>query len=143
MLAELVWDCRGRVASQKQGDEGDSAYHVVNWSHIKARYWARLVQVDHLSVLHRSMDGQVKLLKRAEKDEVEQEVIRANFVRPVLRLQSASRTQVAVEEELGACIPTVFKGNMVYIFCDAVKIWWDHDYGVLHTPQPLSTAITM
>jgi hypothetical protein len=85
MLAKLVWDCRGRVASQKQGDEGDSAYHVVNWSHIKARYWARLVQIDHLSVLHRSMDGQVQLLKRAEKDEVEQEVIRADFVRRVLR----------------------------------------------------------
>ena len=68
MLAELVWDCRGRVVSQKQGDEGDSAYHVVNWSHIKSLYWARLVQFDHLSVLHRSMDGQVQLLKRAEKD---------------------------------------------------------------------------
>ncbi len=67
MLAELVWDCRGRVASQKQGDEGDSAYHVVSWSHIKARYRARLVQFEHSSVLHRSMDGQVKLLKRAEK----------------------------------------------------------------------------
>ncbi len=64
VLAELVWDCRGRVASQKQGDEGDSAYHVVNWGHIKARNWARLVQFEHSSVLHRSIDGQVKLLKR-------------------------------------------------------------------------------
>jgi hypothetical protein len=141
VLAELVWDCRGRVASQKQGDEGDSAHHVVNWSHIKAQYWARLVQFDHLSVLHRSMDGQVQLLKRAEKDEVEQEAIRADFVRPVLRLQSASRTQVALEEELGACIPTVFKRDIVYIFCDAVRIWRDHDNGVLHTPQPLSTGV--
>ena len=143
MQAELVWDCGGRVASQKQGDEGDSDYHVVNWSQIKALYWARLVQVDHLSVPHRSMDGQVKLLKRAEKDEVEQEVIRADFVRPVLRLPSVSRTQVALEEELGACIPTVFKGNIVYIFCDAVRIWRDHGNGVLHTPQLLSTGITM
>ncbi len=72
MLAELVWDCRGRVASQKQGDEptheGDSAYHVVKWSHMKALNWARLVQFKHSSVLHWSMDGQVQLLKRAEKD---------------------------------------------------------------------------
>ncbi len=135
MLAEFVRDCRGRVASQKQGDEGDSAYHVIDWSHIKARNWARLVQFDHVSVLHRSMDGQVKLLKRAENDEVEQEVIRADFVRPILRLPSASRTQVALEEELGACIPTIFKGNIVFIFCDAVRIWRDHDNGVLHTPQ--------
>ena len=93
------------------------------------------------------MDGQGKLLKRTEKDEVEQEVIRAYFVRPVLRLPSASRTQVlgqvALKEELGACIPTVFKGNIGYIFCDAVRIWQDHDNGVLHTPQPLSTGITM
>jgi hypothetical protein len=25
----------------------------------------------------------------------------------------------SLEEELGACIPTVFKGNIVYIFCYA------------------------
>ncbi len=66
------------------------------------------------------MDGQVKLLKRAEKDKVEQEVIRADFVRPVLWLPSASRTQVALEDELGACIPTVFKGNIVYIVRNSV-----------------------
>ncbi len=64
VLAGLVWDCRGRVASQKQGDEGDSAYHVVNWSHKKAQNWARLVQFEHSSVLHQSIDGQVQLLKR-------------------------------------------------------------------------------
>jgi hypothetical protein len=51
--------------------------------------------------------------------------------------------QVALEEEFGARIPTVFKGNINNIFCDAVKIWLDHDNGILHTPQTLSTAITM
>ena len=139
-----MWDCRGRVASQKQGDEGDPAYHVVNWSHIKARDWARLVQFEYVSILHRSMHGQVQLLKRAEKDEVEQEVIRADFVLRVLRLPSASRTQVALEEELGTGIPTVFKRNIGNIFCDAVRIWRDHNNGVrvLHTQQPLSTGTT-
>jgi hypothetical protein len=57
---------------------------MVNWSHIKALYWARLVKFQHFSVLHWSMDGQLQLLKRAEnfseKDQVEQEVIRAYFV---------------------------------------------------------------
>ncbi len=50
------------------------------------------------------MDGQDQLLKRAEKEKVEQEVIRAYCVLWVLRLQSTSRTEVALEEELGACI---------------------------------------
>jgi hypothetical protein len=81
------------------------------------------------------------MLKKTEK--VEHEVIRADFVLRVLRLPSTSRTQVALEEELGACIPTVFEGNIVYIFCDSVRIWRDHDNGVLHTPQPVSTGITI
>ena len=118
---------------------------MVNWRHIKALYWTRLVQFEYFSVLHRSVDGQVQLFKGAEKDEVEHEVItgRADFVLRVLRRPSTSRTQVALEEELGACIPTVFKGNIDYIFCDAVRIWRDHNDGVLHTPQPLSTGTTM
>ena len=47
------------------------------------------------------MDGQMQLLKSAEKDHVEQEVIRN--VRWVLRLAPASWTQVAGEE---VCITT-------------------------------------
>ena len=89
------------------------------------------------------MNGQGQLLKCAEKDEVEQEVIRADFVRQVFGRQSASRTQLALEEELGECIPTVFKGNIVYFFCDAVRIWLDHDNGVLHTPQTVRTRIKL
>ncbi len=98
VLAELVWDCRSWVASQKQGNKGDSAYHMVNWHHIKALYWTRLVQFEYFSALHRSVDGQVELLKRAEKDQVEQEVVRAYFVWWVRRWPSTSRTQVALEE---------------------------------------------
>ena len=69
------------------------------------------------------MNGQDQLLKCAEKDEVDQEVIRANFVRRVLGRPSASGTQVALEEELGACIPTVGKGNIVNFYCNAVRKW--------------------
>ena len=116
---------------------------MVDWSHIKARDRARLVQFEHSSVLHWSMNGQGQLLKCAEKDEVEQEVIRADFVLRVLGLPSASRTQVALEEELGACIPTVFIGNIVNIFFNAVRIWRDHDDGILHTPQTVRTRVTL
>ena len=56
---------------------------------------------------------------------------------------SASRTQVALEEELGACIPTVIKGNIVNFFCNAVRIWRDHDDGILHTPQTVRNRITL
>ena len=59
------------------------------------------------------------------------------------RYRRKPNSTLALEEELGACIPTVFKGNIVYIFCDAVRIWRDHDNAVLHTPQPLSTGTTM
>jgi hypothetical protein len=53
---------------------------MVNWRHIKAWYWPRLVQFEHFSVLHRSMDGKFELLKSAGKDQVEHEVVRADFV---------------------------------------------------------------
>jgi hypothetical protein len=42
-------------------------------SHIKALYWTRLIKFHYflVSILHWSMDGQVQLLKHAEKDQVE------------------------------------------------------------------------
>ena len=89
------------------------------------------------------MNGQDQLLKCAEKDEVDQEVIRANFVRRVLGRPSASGTQVALEEELGACISTVVKGNIVNFFCNAVRKWRDNDDGILHTPQTVRKGITL
>jgi hypothetical protein len=72
------------------------------------------------------MDGQIQLLKSAEKDQVEQEVIRTYFVRWVLRLAPASWTQVAGEEELGSCIPHIFPRNISFIFCNTVRIGRDH-----------------
>jgi hypothetical protein len=59
------------------------------------------------------------------------------------RYRRKPNSTLALEKELGACIPTVFEGNIIYIFCDAVRIWRDHYNAVLHTPQPLSTGITM
>ncbi len=62
-------------------------------------------------------------------------------LRWVLRIPPASRTQVA-GEELGACIPHVCPRNIMigYIFRDAVRIQQDHEGGVLHESQPLSTG---
>jgi hypothetical protein len=46
----------------------------------KAGCRGRLIQFEHCSSLHRSIDGQIQLLKSVEKDQVEQEVIRTYFV---------------------------------------------------------------
>ena len=40
---------------------------------------------------------------------------------------------MALEEELGACIPTVFQGDIMVIVLNAVRIRWDNNYGVLLT----------
>jgi hypothetical protein len=40
-------------------------------------------------------------------------------------------TQVASEEELGSCIPTVFQGNINTILLDAVRVWGDNKYRIL------------
>ncbi len=101
----------------------------------------RLIQFEHCNSLHRSMDGQIQLLKSTEKDQVEQKVIRPYFVRWVLRLAPASWTQLAGEEQLGACLPHVFPRNISFIFRDTVRIGRDHEICVLHTAQPLSAGI--
>ena len=64
------------VPARNKELRGGPAYHVVDWSHVKVRCRGRLAQFEHTSVLHWSMDGQVQRLKRAEKDQVDQEVIR-------------------------------------------------------------------
>jgi hypothetical protein len=75
---------------------------MVNWSHIKARCRGRLIHFEHSSAFNRSMDGQIQLLKSAEKDQVVQKVVRTYFVKWVLRMEPARWTQVEGEEELGA-----------------------------------------
>jgi hypothetical protein len=40
---------------------------------------------------------------------------------------------MALEEELGTGIPTVFQGNIMVILLNAVRIWWNNNYSVLHT----------
>jgi hypothetical protein len=80
VLAEPVWDSRCRVSSKKQGKEGHSANHIGDRSDVKAWDWGRVVEFDNASVLHWPMDGQDQLLKGAEEDQIEQEVIWAEFV---------------------------------------------------------------
>ena len=80
VLAELVWDRRSRVTSQKQGNQGHSAQHVGYRSYIEARDRGRIVEFEQLSILHRPMDGQVQSLKGAEEDQLEQQVIWSYFV---------------------------------------------------------------
>ncbi len=77
------------------------------------------------------MDGQIQLFKSAEKDQVEQEVIRTYFGRWVLGLAPANWTQVAGEDELGMCIPHVFPRIISCIFHNTVRIGRDHKNCVL------------
>jgi hypothetical protein len=88
---------------------GDSAHHVSCKSHIETWYWGWFIKLDHPSIFHGSFDGQRKLLKGAEEIQVVPEIVWARFVPPVLWLSSASRAQMAAEEELGQCCPTVFQ----------------------------------
>jgi hypothetical protein len=50
----------------------------------------------------------------------------------VLGWSSASRTEVAEEEELGASIPTVLEWNISWVILNVVRIRRDYHYGVLH-----------
>ena len=56
----------------------------------------------------------------------------SNFVGTVLWLSSMLWTQIALEKELGTCIPTVFQGNIKTILLNAVRIWWNYNNSVLH-----------
>ncbi len=57
-----------------------SAYHIGYRSHIGAWEWGRVVEFEHSSVLHWPMEEQVQLVKGAEEDQMEQQVIWADSV---------------------------------------------------------------
>ncbi len=38
-------------------------------------------------------------------------------------------TQIALERELGTCIPTVLQGYFKTILLNAVRIWWNYNSG--------------
>ena len=51
------------------------------------------------------------------------------------------RTQMALEEELGTCKPTVFQGNSMTILLNAVRVWQNNYYSVLCLIQSISVAL--
>ena len=57
-----------------------------------------------------------------------------NFVFAVLWLSSMLWTQIALEKELGTCIPTVLQVNIKMILLNAVRIWWNYNNRVLRIP---------
>ena len=133
--AVLVRNSRGRVASQEQGDQWNSSYHIGCWSHVQAGCWEGLIQLDHPSTLHRPANGQFQFLKGAEEDQVVTEIIRAASVVCILWGSPTRWTQVAGEEKLWASIPTVFQRNIVFVSMNAVRIRRDNKDGVLHTTK--------
>ncbi len=66
------------MSYQQDTTQGGELCHIGNWSHIKARDQGRFVQFeDSCVLLHRLMDGKIQVLKCAEENQVEQEVISA------------------------------------------------------------------
>ena len=57
-----------------------------------------------------------------------------SFVGAVLWLSCILWTQIALEKELGTCIPTVLQVNIKMILLNAVRIWWNYNNRVLRIP---------
>ncbi len=57
-----------------------------------------------------------------------------NSVDAVLRLSSMLWTQLALEKELGTCIPTALQVNIKTILLNAVRIWWNYNNRILRLP---------
>jgi hypothetical protein len=99
---------------------------------VEAWCWGWFIKLDHPSIFHGPFDGQRKLLKGAEENQEERDIVRASLVAACLRQSAALWAQVAAEEELGPCSPTVFQGNIMAIFLNAVRILRDYNDCVLH-----------
>ena len=54
-----------------------------------------------------------------------------SFVCTVPGLSSMFRTQIALEEELQTCIPTVFQRNSMTILLNAVRVQRNNNHSVL------------
>ncbi len=65
-----------------------------------------------------------------------------NSVVAVLRLPSILWTQIALEKELGTCIPTVLQFYLKTILLNAVRIWWNYNNGVLRIPTMYISVFT-
>ena len=70
-----------------------------------------------------------------------EQIIWAVFVVSVLRQSTIPWTQMAREEELGACIPTVFQGDIMMILLNTERIRWNNNDGFVHTE--ISTSVNI
>ena len=141
-LAEHVRDRLSWVTSQKKRDKRDPAHHVLSRSHVETQRWGWFIQLDHPSVLHRPLDGQLELFKGTEEHQAAHKIIWAGYVGLVFRLSSILWTDNAGEEELGTRIPTVFQGNITVILLNVVRIRRDYNYSVLHRIEELKQLFT-
>ena len=65
-----------------------------------------------------------------------------SFVGAVLWLSCILWTQIALEKELGTCIPTVLQVNIKTILLNAVRIWWNYNNRVLSIPTMYISVYT-
>ena len=63
-----------------------------------------------------------------------QYILLCTYAVPVHTHTNHSHTwaQVAGEEELGACSPTVLQGNIMAILLNGVRVWRNDQYSILH-----------
>ena len=86
---------------------------------------------------------QGKLLKGAEENQVIPEIVWARSVPPVLWLSSTLWAQVAAEEELGPCCPTVFQVNIMAILLNAVRVRGNNQHSILHKSSTTASLLSM
>ncbi len=63
------------------------------------------------------------------------------FVCSVPLKASMLLTQIALEKELGKCIPAVFQASIKTILFNAVRVRWNNNNCVLHTQKQVHESI--
>ena len=93
----LVWNGGGGVAVKEAWKERNSTKNVFNFANVECRYRGGFIKLSDSVRLHGASDAQAKVLKGAEKHQVEGYVIR----RIIVAIRSGcQRSQSAREKEL-------------------------------------------
>jgi hypothetical protein len=133
-LAVLVTRCDGfseACYNQKAEDQGDFVHHVLAVSHRETLRGGWFMKLGHPSIFQGSFDQQHKLLKGAEENQVVPQIVWACFVTAGLWHLSTLWEQVAAEEELGQCSPTVTQVNSMVVLLNAVRVWRKPQHSIL------------
>jgi hypothetical protein len=110
-------------------------------SQVQTLGWGWFIKLDHPRVFHESFDGQHKRLKGAEENQVEPAIAWADFVPRILWHSSSLWEQVAAEEELGQCSPTVFQVSSMVSLLNAVRVLGYNQHNILHKSSTTASFV--